>query len=277
MLSLNIKKEKRFIFLKRKTKKSFFVHTKTGDFMIENIANTDFVELIDVVLRSVLSLLTLFLVTKMLGKKQVSELSLFDYVIGISIGNFAAEMTINTDSQYLNGILAVIMFGFVAYFVSIFTMKSISLRRYFMGVPTILMQDGKILEKNLRKVKFTLNDLQEECRSAGYFDLSEINYAIMEANGKLSILPKVEYREVTLKDLKIKEKENSLVANVIIDGKVMTNNLKNMKKTYAWLEKEMKKKGYLNFDNVLLATLDNSENLIIYERNLKLKSKDILE
>src|SRR5699024_1523843 len=108
---------------------------------------TDWIEVYDVVIRSLLSLITIFLITKLLGKKQVSQLSLFDYVIGISIGNFAAEMTINIESQYMNGIAAVLVFGLVAYFVSIVTMKSIVLRRYFMGVPTILIQHGELIEK----------------------------------------------------------------------------------------------------------------------------------
>ena len=106
-------------------------------------------ELLDVTIRAVLSLVTLFLVTKLLGKKQVSQLSLFDYVIGISIGNFAAEMTINLETNEINGIIAVIIFGFFAYLVSYMTMKSIVLRRFFMGTPTVIIQNGKILEKNM--------------------------------------------------------------------------------------------------------------------------------
>ena len=151
--------------------------------MIENIFQTNWTELLDVTLRAMISLVTLFLITKMLGKKQVSQLSLFDYVIGISIGNFAAEMTINLESDYLHGILAVVIFGVVAYLVSILTMKSIHLRRYFMGTPTLLIQDGKLLEKNMKKVKYDMNDLLEQCRINGYFDISEIKYALMEANG----------------------------------------------------------------------------------------------
>ena len=130
--------------------------------MIENIFQTNWTELLDVTLRAMISLVTLFLITKMLGKKQVSQLSLFDYVIGISIGNFAAEMTINLESDYLHGILAVVIFGIVAYFVSILTMKSIHLRRYFMGTPTLLIQDGKLLEKNMKKVRYDINDLLEQ-------------------------------------------------------------------------------------------------------------------
>ena len=245
--------------------------------MLGDIIKTDWIEVLDVVIRSMLSLITLFLVTKMLGKKQVSQLSLFDYVIGISIGNFAAEMTINTDSQYLNGIVSVVIFGLFAYFVSIITMKSIWLRRFFMGVPTILIQNGKILEKNLRKVKFDVNDLLEECRSGGYFDLNDIEHAVMEANGKLSILPKSDAKPVTVQDMKLKVPQAGLVGNVIIDGKVMKKNLENLGKDEKWLQKEMKIKGYSSYEDVLLATLDKNEKVTVYERNLDVFSRDIME
>lgn len=245
--------------------------------MIENILQTDWVELGDVTIRAVISLITLFLITKMLGKKQVSQLSLFDYVIGISIGNFAAEMTINIDSQYMNGIIAVVIFGVVAYLVSILTMKSIWLRRYFMGTPTLLVQNGKLLEKSFKKVKFDVNDLLEQCRSNGYFDLNEIEYAIMEANGTLSILPKVSERPIKIKDMNLKPAMEGLCANVIIDGKVMPNNLKNFNKDEEWLEKELKVKGYKDKKDILLATLDVNEKLTIYGRNQNEKIRNVLE
>ena len=237
----------------------------------------DFSELLDVTIRAISSLVTLFLVTKMLGKKQVSQLSLFDYVIGISIGNFAAEMTINLEANEINGIWAVVLFGLFAYFISYVTMKSIWLRRFFMGTPTILIQDGKILEKNLKKVKFDINDMLEQIRISGYFDLSEVEYAIMEANGTLSILPKPEYKPVTLKDMNLKAGKEALCANVIIDGKIMHNNLDNINKDEKWLNKGLKVKGYSDISKILLATVDINEKIVIYERHNNIDSKDVLE
>ena len=239
--------------------------------------NIDFKELLDVTIRAISSLVTLFLVTKMLGKKQISQLSLFDYVIGISIGNFAAEMTINLESHELNGIWAVVLFGLFAYLISWLTMKSIVLRRFFMGTPTVIIQDGKILEKNLKKVKFDINDMLEEIRGAGYFDLSEVEYAVMEANGKFSILPKPEYRPVTPKDMNLKVPKESLCANIIIDGKIMHNNLYNINKDEKWLNKELKVKGYRDISKILLATIDSNQKITIYERNYNIDSKDVLE
>ncbi|MGM9878626.1 MAG: DUF421 domain-containing protein [Bacilli bacterium] len=223
-------------------------------------------DFIQVCVRAILSLIALFLVTKMIGKKQVSQLSLFDYVIGISIGNFAAEMTINLDSQISHGIIAVIIFGLIAYFISIATMKNMKLRRFFAGVPTILIKDGILIEKGLKKVKFDINDFLEQCREQGYFDISEIAYAIMEASGKVSILPKNEYKTVVNKDMNIKKPKASLCANVIIDGKVMNKNLHVIGKDEKWLAKKLKEKGKKQ-EEILLATLDNQEKLLIYEKS----------
>lgn len=235
------------------------------------------IEVLDVVMRSLVSLIVLFLVTKMLGKKQVSQLSVFDYVIGISIGNFAAEMTTDLQIPYINGIISVFIFGLVAYLVSYLTMKSIKLRRFFMGTPTMLIQNGKILIDNMRKVKLDINDLLEECRSNGYFDISEIEYALMEANGHISILPKGENLPVTIKDMNLKAQKQGLCANLIIDGKIMNENLNNVRKDENWLKKELKVKGYKELDNILLATLDVNEKLVIYEKNLGLEPFDVLE
>ena len=236
----------------------------------------ELMELGDVILRALVSLVTLFLITKLLGKKQVSQLSLFDYVIGISIGNFAAEMTINLESKYLHGTVAVIVFGLVAYAVSILTMKSIHLRRFFMGRPTILIQDGKLLMKGLQKVKFDVNDLLEECRINGYFDISEIAYGVMETSGKLSILPKSEYKNPTLKDLNIKGSRSGLCANVIIDGKLMQDAIRNMHIDDDWVYHELKVQGK-KIENVLLGTLDNNQCLKLYEKNVNQEIEDVLE
>lgn len=237
----------------------------------------NFIEVLDVIMRSLISLILLFLVTKLLGKKQVSQLSVFDYVIGISIGNFAAEMTTDLEIPYINGLISVFIFGLVAYLVSVLTMKSIKLRRFFMGAPTMIIQNGKILIDNMRKVKLDINDLLEQCRVNGYFDIGEIEYALMEANGNLSILPKGENQPVTIKDMNLKVKKQGLVANLVIDGKVMPNNIKNIKKDENWLRKELKVKGYEDLENIILVTFDINEKLVIYEKNSGLEPFNVLE
>ena len=235
----------------------------------------DILEAIRMIPRSVISIIVLFFVTKLIGKKQVSELSLFDYVIGISIGNFTAEMVMNIEHQYINGVVAITTFGLISYFVAHITAKSIILRRFLIGVPTIIIDDGKIDYKSLIKSKLDINDLLEQCRNAGYFDISQISYAILEANGKLSILPKIDYQVPNLIDLNIKGEKESLSSNIIIDGKVMYNNLSNSNKNISWLNNELKKKGYSDYKNILLATYTNNK-LVVYEKN-NLKTHKILE
>jgi len=156
-------------------------------------------------------------------------------------------------------------------------MKSITLRRFFIGVPTVLIDNGKVLDKGLKKVHFDVNDLLEECRSNGYFDLNEIDYAVMEVNGSLSIMPKAMYKPVTVKDMNLKGEKQGLCANVIIDGKVLTNNLLNMQKDEKWLKQQMKIKGYKDYERVLLATIDCNDKVTVYDKNLDKNMDNILE
>ena len=232
----------------------------------------DMVQIIETIVRGLISLITLFLITKLMGKKQISELSLFDYVMGISIGNFAAEITTNMDNQFINGIVAIVLFGVVAYIIFKITMKSIKLRRFFMGVPTVIIQNGKLLENGLKKAKIDVNDLLEECRTNGYFDLSEIEFAIMEANGNVSFLPKGENKPLTIKDMNLKAEKQGLCANVIIDGKIMDKNLSNINKNKKWLDNELKVKGK-KYEDILLGTVDINDKLVLYFRN---QDEDIL-
>ena len=128
----------------------------------------------------------------------------------------------------------------------------------------------------MKKVKMDINDLLEQCRQNNYFDISEIEYAIVEVNGKISFLPKGENKPLTIKDMNLKIEKQGLCANVIIDGKIMTNNLINMNKDKKWLEKELKIKGY-SIESILLATLDMNEKIVIYPKVNNEKICDVLE
>ena len=238
--------------------------------------NINYSELLNVVFRALISLIVLFLITKLIGKKQVSQLSLFDYVIGISIGNFAAEMTINLESEELYGIIAVVIFGLIAYLVSLISMKSMKLRRFFMGTPTIIIEHGEFLYDSFYKVRYDINDVLEQCRIKGYYDIKDIEYAIVEANGELSILSKNESCPATKKDVNAKIVRSGLTANVIIDGKIMYRNLKEIKKDVTWLDRELKIRGK-DVKDILLGTVDINNNLNLYEKIKKSKVLDVLE
>lgn len=234
-------------------------------------------EIIGVVMRTILVLIVLFAIAKIIGKKQISQLNLFDYIMGITIGSIAADISLDINKNLIAGLTSLFIYVIVSLLISFITMKSIILRRFLNGVPTILVEKGNIIESGLRKTKIDVNALLEEARNSGYFDLDEIEYALMEANGKISFLPKEKHKPVTKKDI-VKVVDNSfLVANVIIDEKILEENLRQMKKNKKWLMKQLKIYGFNDSKGIILATLDNNEKLKIYKKNIDVKQNSILE
>lgn len=232
--------------------------------------------ILNIILRTIIVLVFLFLLGKVMGKKQVSQLNVFDYIIGITMGSIAADISLDLEKNMIAGIISLAIYGLSEVLISILTQKNITMRRIFTGTPTTLIEDNKILEKNLKKEKIDINDLQEEARQQGYFNLEDINYAILETSGRISFLPKAAKTPPTKKELNVKFNEESLVANIIIDGELLENNLKNMNKDIKWLNQQLKIKGYKNYKSILLATLDNQEKLVIYPKN-KNTDKKVLE
>lgn len=219
-----------------------------------------------VFIKSIGSIIVLFFFTKAMGRKQVSQLNLYDYVIGITIGSVAAEISINLESRFWHGLIVMTVYTIVSILIAHFTAKSIKLRRFVVGVPIIIIEDGKILEKMLEKAKLDLSDLLQEARNNGYFDISEIEFAIMEANGKISFLPKSKYSPLTPSDVKIKVPYKGLCANLVLDGNIMSNNLKVINKDDKWLLTRLKKEGYNHIEDLLLVTCDSKEKLTIYKK-----------
>lgn len=227
--------------------------------------------------RTILVLIILFFITKMMGKKQISELNFFDYVVGITIGSIAADISLDIEKNMIAGIAALFIYGFISYIISFISIKSILARRFFIGVPTVLVEKGKIIESGLKKSKIDVNDLLMEARENGYFNLDEIDYALMEVNGNISFLPKEKEKPVTKRDMKIKCSNEGLTVNAIIDSKYMVNNMKAINKDKEWLDHELKVNGYDNYDNILLATIDNNYKVTIYEKNVKPDKNTVLE
>lgn len=230
-----------------------------------------------VFIRSIVTIVVLFLLAKVMGKKQISQLNLFDYIVGITIGSVAADISLDLNKSFLDGVICMLVFGLTGALVSYVTLKSIKLRRFFTGTPSIIIENGKIIEEGLKKVKFDINDLMEELRGAGYFNIDEVAYAVMETNGKISFLPKDGDKPVTKKDMDLKIIPSSLVANIIIDGKIMMNNLKAMNKDEKWLSHELKVLGYKDLDEILLATLDSNDKIMVYKKDISAKYDTIFE
>ncbi len=223
--------------------------------------------LLDIFLRSILSIVVLFLITELMGKKQISQLNLFDYIIGISIGSLAASLSIDTSIDYLDGILSIIIYGGSAAFISFLTTKSITMRRFFTGTPCVLMNDGKIIYKNLKKSRLDMNDLLQIARENGYYDFSQIHYCILEPSGKVSFLLKAKYVPVTPSDMKLKVSENGICSNLVIDGHLMEGNIKQIGKDNDWVLTRLSNMGYSDISKLLLVICDNKEQFTVYEKS----------
>ncbi len=229
------------------------------------------------ILETILSVVLLFGVTKLTGRKQISQLNIFDFIIGITIGNISAEMAVNKEVSLLSGVVAIVIYAMFSILVSYLTSKSIKARRFFTGAPIVVIQDGKLLRDGLDKIRFDVNDLLEECRVNGYFDLSEIEYAIMESNGQISFLPKSKFKPLTPNDMKMKVPYQGLTANLVIDGNIMYQNLKEIGKDEKWLRKRLENMGYQHLEELLLVICSSDEKLTIYEQNKEVEAKHVLE
>lgn len=234
-------------------------------------------DFLNICFRTILVLVILFFITKMMGKKQISELNFFDYIVGITIGSIAADISLDIEKDMIAGIAALFIYGFISYIISFVSIKSILARRFFIGVPTVLVEKGKIIESGLKKSKIDVNDLLMEARENGYFNLDEIDYALMKVNGNISFLSKEKEKPATKKDMKIKCSNEGLTVNGIIDGMYMVNNMTAINKDKEWLDHELKVNGYDNYDNILLATIDNNYKVTIYEKNVKPDKNTVLE
>ena len=177
-------------------------------------------DIIKVILTALLSVAALFIITKFMGHKQVAQLDFFDYVSGITIGSIGAELATELEEPY-KPLIALCVWGGVSILLSLIAHKMPRTRKYINGTPTILMNQGRIYRKNLKKAKLDLSELMLLCREQGYFDLDDIQTAVFEHNGKLSILPRAESRPITPGDLDITPKATHIGVEVIMDGRVM--------------------------------------------------------
>lgn len=216
-----------------------------------------------IIILSAVSVAVLFIITKIIGFRQISEMSFFDYVIGITIGSVAAEMATNIDLEWWKGILAMAVYGVLGVLFSVLSQKSVRARKFISGKPIIIIERGKISKKGMKKARIELDDLLSSARGNGFFNLSDIDYAIMETTGKISFQPVAQKRPLNPKDFNFSPEREGLYINVIMDGHIIYDNLSVAGVTKKELENMLKAKGD-RLDNILLATIDINKQLTTY-------------
>ncbi len=226
-------------------------------------------EWFEIILRSLLYLITLLLMTRIIGKKQLSELSLFEYISGITIGSIAGEVIMGLDGNIFHGVLAIGIFGIATVLVDILTMKSKKMRELIDGNATVLIKDGKILEENLKKEKYTIDELTSLLRQKNVFKLADVEFAVLEPKGDLSVLLKRDKQPLTPKDIQLQVPPEKEPHTIIMDGKIIDEPLTASGKTRKWLNLELTKLG-VTLDNVFLAQIDSYGELTIDIYNDKL-------
>ena len=221
------------------------------------------------------SLAALFLLTKLSGNKQVSQMNLFDYVMGITIGSIAAEMASELESP-LRPLWAMVVYGLTAWGIALLTNRSIRVRRFITGKPLILMDSGVIYRKNLRRARMDLNEFLMYCRIGGYFDLSQIQTALLEHNGTVTFLPVELQRPATPADLSLQPDQTLLQTPVILDGEALPGNLQRVGKDMTWLMRQLQSRGYHTPEEVLLAMADGNR-LTVFPMESKKKPADLTD
>lgn len=216
-------------------------------------------EILIVIFTSVASLIALFFLTRLGGKRQIAQMSAFDYVNSITIGSIAAEMATNLE-QWYRPLTAMIIYGVTVCLVHYCSCKSIKARAFFSGRPIILMENGKIYQEELSKSKIDLNEFLSQARIAGYFDLNEIECALLETSGQISFLPKSESKPATPDDLGIKSDSVSIWYDLVIDGKLMEQNLKISGRERSWLDSQLSRTGIGQLSEVFYAACDKDGN-----------------
>ena len=222
-------------------------------------------EIINVILRTILVIILIFILFKLMGKKQVSQMSMFDYITGITIGSVAADISLDIEKNLISGLICLIIYGIIDILISYSSLKSIKLRNFFEGKETPLIINGKINKENMAKNKITINILQTEARLMGIFNLDEVNNAILEPSGMISFELKEKEKPSTKKDIGLNSKNKGLVYNLIIDGEIINDNLEHVKKTEKWIEQQLKVLGKKQ-EEILLLTIDGNEKINIYSK-----------
>nr|WP_321026796.1 DUF421 domain-containing protein [Clostridium neonatale] len=222
--------------------------------------------LFSTIIKGILIYILALILSKLIGIKIISQMNFFDFIVGVSVGSMIAKIIIDKDHVVFSGIVALITFALLTISTSYLNLKSYSARRIINAKTLILVENGRIIDKNLKRLRITINELMMKLREKDVFNLEDVQFAIMESNGQLSVLIKANKKPITPYDMDLKVKSSSLVNDIIIDGKIVDKNLKIAGIDKKWLQSELKKKSINNIEEVFYAGVDKNKKLIISKK-----------
>lgn len=217
---------------------------------------------LEVALRTLFAVVVLFLLTKLLGKRQISQLSLFEYITGITLGSLAGYVSLDLEAEWYLGLVSLSVWVLVSYGTEFLQIKSKKARDLIDGKATVLIKDGKILENNLKKERLTSDELLEQLRKKNIFKAADVEFAIIEPSGEINVLLQKEHQPLTPAHLGIKVSQEHEPQAVIMDGKMMMEPLGSMGLTQEWVHKELKKLG-VSLEDVFMGQVDSNRQLFV--------------
>ncbi|MBO4433483.1 MAG: DUF421 domain-containing protein [Clostridia bacterium] len=220
-------------------------------------------EILKITLTSTFSAAALFIIAKAMGHKQMSQLDFFDYITGITIGSIAAELASELETP-VKPFIAMTVYGVITVLLTVITSKLPRMRKIINGTPTIIMNGGKIYRENMKKAKIDLSEFMVMCRQEGYFNLADIQTVIFEYNGRLTVLPKATKRPAKPEDFNLTPAPEHIAAEIIMDGRVLGENISRLGVDGEWLKRELKCRGYESPKEVILAICDENLNLTVF-------------
>lgn len=226
---------------------------------------------LEIIVRTAAAFVLILIVTKVIGKHTIAQMTYHDFVSSITLGAITANIAYNTGLKSWHLIVALLTFSGIAFIVAQFSMKNRKVRKWVSGKPTIIIEEGKILEQNMRKVKFSLDTMNQELREKDIFDIGEVEYAVLELNGKLSVLRKPEFRQITRKDLSIASMgKTQFPIELIMDGELVDENIEKGGISTQWLFMQLKKRG-LALEEVCYAVKGTNGSLYfdLYQDKIK--------
>ena len=216
-------------------------------------------------IRSILIYIVVLLVMRLMGKREIGQLQPFELVIAIMIADLAATPMANSGIPLTNGVIPILGLLVMDLIISVGNMKSIKVRQFISGKPSILIYRGKIDEKMLRKERFTINELQERLRDNNILNIGDVEYAILETSGQVTVIQKPEKRNTIPEDFGIMPEYEGLPYDLVVDGEIMRENLKQLGKDENWLKNKLKEFN-IKSEEALIVTIDGKENIFCQKK-----------
>lgn len=225
-------------------------------------------EILEMIIIPIISLLILFILTKLMGYRQVSQLSMFDYIIGITIGSVASEFIMGGYKEFDRPLLGMVVYAFATIIISYLARKSQKARRVIDGKPIILYENDSIYNKQLDKAKLDIDEFLMQCRINGYFNLEELQLVVLETNGNLSFLPKEKNRPMQLKDTNNHITNGKIPIILIKEGNIYFENLEKVQHDEHWLYTTIKNQN-IRLEDIILMYQEENTNIQIFTKNEK--------